>query len=150
MPKGVYVHRRLSVETKILRKTVQVGECWLFTGFLDRDGYGVTTDDRSRTRRAHRVLWQAVMGVIPDGLHLDHLCRVRNCVNLGHLEVVTPKENAHRGVSAIPMQRHKTHCIRGHELVTGNIYPNRRDGRVCMQCAKERNRRYYLSRVSQR
>lgn len=69
--------------------------CWLWTGSLTYDGYGVFRENNRRTG-AHRFAYEYHIGPIPDGLHLDHLCCVRNCVNPEHLEPVTPKENDRR------------------------------------------------------
>ena len=69
--------------------------CWLWTGHLDRNGYG-----KVGNRLAHRMAYTMVKGVIPEGLSLDHLCRVHNCVNPDHLEPVTHAENVRRGAAA--------------------------------------------------
>lgn len=69
--------------------------CWLWTGSLTYDGYGIFRDNNRRTG-AHRFAHEYHVGPIPEGLHIDHLCCVRNCVNPAHLEPVTPKENDRR------------------------------------------------------
>lgn len=68
------------------------GGCWLWTGSQDGKGYGKTGRGR-----IHRIVYEELVGPIPDGLQLDHLCRVRNCVNPAHLEPVTGRENVRRG-----------------------------------------------------
>lgn len=77
-------------------------ECWLWTGSRDGKGYGQINEggNGGRPRRAHRVIYEAVMGAIPPGLHIDHLCRNRVCVNPAHLEPVTGRENQVRGYLA--------------------------------------------------
>jgi hypothetical protein len=73
--------------------------CWLWTGSLNNKGYaqlGVA----GRVRSAHRVAYELFKGAIPDGLQIDHLCRVRQCVNPDHLEAVTQSVNIRRGVAA--------------------------------------------------
>ena len=69
--------------------------CWLWTSPLDRDGYGHIQIGRKMCR-AHRVAYEWLVGPIPEGLTIDHLCSVRNCVNPSHLEPVTAAENALR------------------------------------------------------
>ena len=78
---------------------VDVGLCWEWTGSNDR-GYGMFRLD-GRTVRAHRWAWETLVGPIPRGLHLDHLCRNPPCVNPDHLEPVTQPENIRRGHAAL-------------------------------------------------
>lgn len=78
--------------------------CWLWCGSLTYDGYGIFREDNRRTG-AHRFAYEWHVGAIPDGLHLDHLCRVRNCVNPEHLEPVTPQENDRRARERAAMDR---------------------------------------------
>lgn len=71
--------------------------CWLWQGAKNPDGYG-QMDHRWFTFGAHRVSYLAFVGPIPEGLVIDHLCRVRHCVNPAHLEAVTSAENIRRGL----------------------------------------------------
>ncbi|MFI1562215.1 HNH endonuclease [Streptomyces sp. NPDC020490] len=73
------------------------GGCWVWTGSVESKGYGAPTINGAK-RPAHRVAYEDLVGPIPEGLHLDHLCRVRRCVNPEHLEPVTSRENALRGI----------------------------------------------------
>lgn len=66
--------------------------CWLFTGVTNHKGYGRTGDNS----KAHRYYYQELVGPIPKGLTLDHLCRVKLCVNPAHMEVVSRSENSRR------------------------------------------------------
>lgn len=87
---------------------------------------------------AHRVYWERANGVIPDGLRLDHLCRVRACVNPEHCEPVTQKTNIERGLKGAL----RTHCKHGHELTEENTYHRRADNsRVCRTCHRDEERK---------
>lgn len=123
------------------------GGCWLWTGRL-HDGYGDIEVWRGGYRKrtpVHRLAYEALIGTIPDGLHLDHLCRVRSCVNPAHLEPVTIRENIRRGVGATAMNARKTHCKWGHEFTPDNTVFDSIGNRVCLFCrrrtARESTRR---------
>lgn len=70
--------------------------CWLWTGALNWDGYGCFNAGPEISSSAHRFAYRLLVGPVPDGLELDHLCRTRNCVNPDHLEPVTHAENVRR------------------------------------------------------
>lgn len=106
------------------------GVCWEWLGAIQNNGYGkATLDDRATT--AHRVSWRLLVGPIPDGMTLDHLCRNKVCVNPDHLEVVTSGENSRRG-----KRRHS--CRHGHPRTPENLTANR----GCKTCAAARDRAY--------
>ena len=111
-----------------VRRSVDVSEngCWLWRLRLDRHGYGAMHLD-GRTRLAHRVAYEAFVGPIPDGLTLDHTCRVRHCVNPDHLDPCTTGENTAR----IP--RDAT-CRNGHPRTEANTYLSPRGDRTCIDC----------------
>lgn len=116
--------------------------CWLWLGSLDGCGYGMVYiggRGATRTGRAHRVSYTLAYGPIPDGLTLDHLCRVRSCINPDHLEAVTARENILRGIGMGANHARQTHCKRGHELSVENIYrqPSDPRGRRCRACWME-------------
>lgn len=114
--------------------------CWIWMGTLDPDGYGVAKIEGS-PRRAHRVVYQRLIGPIPDGMHLDHLCRHRFCVNPDHLEPVTSAENTRR---ALPFLKRTERCPLGHEYVVNGQGKWRR--RRCNECSVERVRRLRAQR----
>lgn len=70
--------------------------CWLFTAGRKPNGYANFKAKSYTTVHAHRWSYEQHVGPIPEGLELDHLCRVRNCVNPEHLEPVTSSENFRR------------------------------------------------------
>jgi hypothetical protein len=124
-----------------------LGPCWLWTANIGDGGYGrirIGTKGAggSRLVRAHRVAYQLFKGPIPDGLEPDHLCRVRHCVNPGHLEAVTHRVNTLRGEGMQAQNARKTHCSRGHELSGDNLVLDRqkKGARLCRTCRNQRQR----------
>lgn len=107
--------------------------CWLWTACVDDDGYGVTNIGY-RKLGAHRASYEAFVGPIPEGLTLDHKCRVRSCVNPDHLEPVTVLVNTMRGEGLAARNSRKTHCPRGHALHGGNLYIDSVGRRHCRRC----------------
>jgi hypothetical protein len=106
--------------------------CWLWTGCLNSKGYGRFSFG-GVVQNAHRVAYQLFRGSIPESLHIDHLCRVRCCVNPDHLEPVTPLDNTRRG-DAGKWGKAKRNCPSGHEYTPANTY-RRKDGwRECRAC----------------
>jgi hypothetical protein len=112
------------------------GGCWPWLGTRP-NGYGMVDVD-GPMRKAHRVLYELVVGPVPGGLVLDHLCRNRACVNPDHLEPVTQRENALRGIGPTAENARKRRCLHGHPFDA--VAP---DGhRVCRTCARDRYQRY--------
>ena len=115
--------------------TVSADGCWLWTSSVDERGYA----RMGGGALGHRVTYELVVGPIPDGLQIDHLCRVRNCVNPEHLEAVTCRVNLHRGETVTAMHAAKTQCVNGHDFTPENTYVWR-GCRHCRKCRAARMR----------
>ncbi len=118
--------------------------CWIWVASLDGKGYGKINIGGVITA-AHRFSYTHYIGIIPDGLELDHKCRVRSCVNPDHLEPVTHAENVLRGFGPSAANAKKTHCSRGHPYDEKNTYfwktAGHRQCRVCWRERREAQRR---------
>jgi len=128
---------RATLEQRFWEKVDRSGgnsTCWIWTAHRDAKGYG-----SFESRRAHRVAYEMMVGPIPDGLQIDHLCRVTSCVNPKHLEPVTLAENLRRAAAA------RTRCKRGHEFTPENTYYDRAHGnaRLCRECTRATGREWY-------
>jgi hypothetical protein len=119
--------------------------CWLWTGCIQGGGYGVFDNGKDKTTLAHRVAYTLFRGLIPDGLQLDHKCRVRLCVNPWHLEAVTLQENLRRGlgnaaaiIAAASKRKGRGFCPRGHVRDQANTYTDKRGRHACRACSREK------------
>ncbi len=151
MPRGCYPRPSARERFDAKWKADDASGCWLWTAAIDIGGYGSFSPTRVCTARAHRYAWELHNGPIPEGMLLDHVCRVRRCVNPAHLRLATHRQNSIENSESIPaMNAQKTACDHGHPFTPENTYlwHGRRNGlprlvRKCRACeaAKDRRRR---------
>lgn len=131
---------RIPTKTRNLIIPEPMSGCWLWTGYINSGGYG-----------RHRAIYKKTVGEVPKGMDLDHLCRVRCCVNPYHLEPVTRSENLRRGDNGKIIRARaaaKTHCPKGHEYNEENTYRHPcNGGRGCFACRRAASA-IYNERVS--
>lgn len=134
----------LNTEDRFWEKVDKTGDCWLWKASLFHTGYGHFHVKR-RGVMAHRYSYEIAFGSIPEGYEVDHLCRVRACVNPHHLEAVPGHVNrarsTHPGVSAWTTDV----CVNGHDLLDPtNVYrrPSRPTCRTCRACTRAAGARY--------
>jgi HNH endonuclease len=117
--------------------------CLNWTGTKTPEGYGKISRD-GKLVGTHRAMYEMFAGPIPEGLHLDHLCRNPACANVAHLEPVTVKENVARGRNAL-----RSHCVKGHPYDEANTGHRARGDRYCRACMREYQRAHYVPRRRQ-
>jgi len=135
------------LELKIQRPEEPAG-CWIWTGAKDWRGYGIAGTANHGSTTAHRDVYQHLVGPVPDDLELDHLCRVRACVNPAHLEIVTHQENSRR---ASHWWGKKADYKYGHPLSGDNVRVIPRGNgtkRECRECRRRYGREYRARRVA--
>ncbi len=125
-----------NISEKVRKYISNTGDCWIWTGALSKNGYG-----NYWNRGAHRVVYELLVGDIPKGMQLDHLCRNRDCVNPSHLEPVTAKENILRGLGLAAVNSRKVECKRGHLFDSENTYLWK-GHRICRECNRMRQSGY--------
>lgn len=126
----------VSEEERFWSKVELDEECWIWTAYTCRQGYGRFHSGSSTL--AHRFAYELLIGSIPEGMQLDHLCRNSSCVNPGHLEPVTNAENVRRGLSG-DLRVLRKYCMKGlHEMTPDNLYTKisakGRPWRTCKAC----------------
>lgn len=140
----------------VSRSELSESGCWLWTDGVTGEGYGTIRRQTAggwHLFGAHRVSYTAFVGHIPEGLVIDHVCRVVQCVNPTHLEAVTPRENTRRGIgpaSAAIAALDSGYCINGHEIAKVGLHKNGRRSNgpqvTCAQCGRDRVARYKAKR----
>lgn len=126
------------------------GDCWTWMAGLHGSGYGLHTV-AGRTVLAHRWAWEQLVGPIPSGMTIDHLCRNRRCVNPDHLELVSRAVNTLRGHGPSAMNARMTSCLRGHPFDAANTHIRPDGRRRCRACERARGStrtRAYLETVA--
>ncbi len=128
------------------------GGCWLWTASKNWRGYGQFSIGSRRNGtytmvKAHRVAWALCGGLMPNGKQLDHLCRVRHCVNPDHMEPVSRRENILRGVSPSAIAARRTHCPRKHPYSGDNLYTRPDGSRECRICKRQSLREFRARRM---
>lgn len=126
-------------------KVDRSGDCWLWLAGHNGSGYGLIGLGRRGQGKglAHRLAYEMLVGPIPPGSEIDHLCRNPACVNPAHLQPVTHRENILRSPTAPPaIHARQTRCIHGHPLSGENlriwIRPDGAKRRLCLTCERRR------------
>lgn len=146
---------RLSVAERFWAKVerIPLHPCWEWMGARSSNGYGNFNVGGGRFTTAHRFAYELANGPVAAALEVDHLCRNRSCVRLDHLEVVTPKENTHRGDAPSMRQRRAGQCKRGHPYTPESYYLNIGKGgkqmKVCRLCQRIRRAGYRGKTIEQ-
>ena len=119
-------------------KVRKTDTCWLWTAGCNGAGYPkfqeILGGVSGAHQYAHRLVYTAFKGSIPNGLEIDHLCRVRHCVNPDHLEAVDHRTNILRGNTPMSHNARKTHCKNGHPFDLINTHMSPIGKRSCRTC----------------
>ena len=119
---------------------INTDDCWLFAGWIVTSGHGRLyaryENGKIISVQAHVAVYEHMVGPVPEGLELDHLCENPPCINPEHLEPVTHRENTRR------YYRNLTHCRNGHEYTEDDIVYNPTGStRMCRACKRAAARR---------
>lgn len=112
--------------------------CWDYPTNINSHGYARISLGVGRAARAHRFVYEHFKGVIPDGMHLHHLCGNRRCCNINHLQPIAPSMHPLIGDTFCAREARQTHCKRGHPFDGPNTIRTATGGRNCRACARER------------
>ncbi len=133
------------VDERFWEKVHKTSTCWLWTACKVKSNatlyYGHFYVTSGKTVMAHRYAYERLVGPIPVGLTLDHLCKNPLCVNPAHLEPVTNRENVLRGTNFAAVYARRTACMYGHEFTKENTKIRVQHGctsRTCLACSRRR------------
>jgi len=112
--------------------------CWLWRAAHNERGYGNLSFGGKPGVSAYRLAYNTLVGSVPDGLELDHICRAPACVNPHHLEIVTHRENILRGNTTPAKHAAATHCRNGHPFDLFNTHYTPQGKRTCRICMQKR------------
>lgn len=132
MTRGYWSHKCTDPLTRFMAKVKKTESCWLWQGLLNHAGYG-RFGFQYKTVAAHRWIYEQLIGSIPEGYEVHHICCQQNCVNPDHLEVVSGRTNTLRSNNPAGINARKTHCLKGHKL---------NEKRRCPICQRENVRRW--------
>lgn len=122
---------RIPVWDRFNSKIFKAEGHWLWVGACKPTGYGMFWFRADECFIAHRASWILHRGEIPEGLVVDHICKVKSCVNPDHLRLVTQQFNSTvNSVSPMARNKAKTHCSKGHPLTPENIAVQKRPGYI--------------------
>ncbi len=118
--------------------------CWLWMGSVSQKGYGYMCGGKKHHHiSVHIAAYELSKGKVPNGMEIDHKCRVRCCVNPDHLQALTHADNVRRGIGLAAkvsgIQKAKTHCPEGHPYDDKNTYVNPSGSRSCRTCCQKYN-----------
>lgn len=138
-----------SLKDRIYAKSIPVTEsgCWIWMGAKQNNGYG-HMGYMGKTYLVHRISYEQHVGLIPENMVIDHMCRVRDCVNPDHLQVTTIAENvlASNSMTISAVMKRKTACPK-----CGGEYTKIKVGRECVPCRKAREKaRWNATKVIKR
>ena len=132
---------------KLLQRLTKEGDCLVWTGTKDKDGYGVFRLN-NRWQKAHRYFYP---DDIPKGFFVLHSCDNPSCVLPSHLRVGTAQDNMNdkmqrgRHVAASP----RAVCRNGHTRTTKNTYVSPNTGqRECKDCSKAAYKKRQLNKIN--
>ena len=124
-------------------------KCWIYEGKTNGWGY-CQKKIGGKSYSVHRLSYELFHGKIPRHLTVDHICRVRNCINPNHLRLLPIRENILIGTSPSAKNAKKTHCPKGHPYDKDNTvieYPYGNPKRVCRTCRNEHSKKHYRNNI---